>query len=160
MNFHDQLRADTAEMAAILRTAKCIARHPVISHSRLAEVLTALVTAGSLTDSNAKGHDVISPAFGVIEVKSRVLGTDGPFPRVSLRASNIEKANFFVAVRWTPDMRLYDAIGLPRTSVAVLYATKRQSTGLAHLAWSDWIAAPGVHSFAEEMCRLIGQDGR
>lgn len=151
----DLLRQDAAEMAGILCSARCVERHAAISHDRLAEVLTALVTVGELSSGNARGHDVVSPTFGRIEVKSRILGTDGPFPRVTLKASNIEKSDFFMGVRWTRDMRLHEAVGLAKVAVMPLYEAKRQGSGLAHLSWVDWVAAPGARSFLNEMRALL-----
>lgn len=119
------LRQDAAEMASILRSARCVERHQAISHDRLAEIMTALVTGGELSSGNAQGHNAVSPAFGRIEVKSRILGTDGPFPRVTLKASNIEKSDFFIGVRWIRDMRLHEAVGLPKSAVMPLYTAKQ-----------------------------------
>lgn len=144
-------------MMQILSTARCIARHSIISPDRLSEILTALVTGGELAGGNSKGYDVISPEFGHIEVKARILGTDGPFPRVSLRASNIEKADFFMAVRWTETMRLQEAVALPKAEATALYTAKRQGSGLAHIAWRDWVAAPGARHFGDEMRRVLDQ---
>jgi hypothetical protein len=152
------LKQDAAEMMRILATANCVKRHSSISHDRLAEILTAMVTEGSLTLGNKEGHDVVSPTFGRIEVKSRVLGTDGPFPRVSLRASNLQHAEYFVAVRWTRDMDLYEAIGMPRSSAEVLYTAKLQKSGRgAHIGWNEWISAPQARSFRDDMKRTFSE---
>lgn len=56
----DLLRQDAAEIASILRSTQCVARHSTISHCRLEEMLTALVTGGEASSGNAKVHDVIS----------------------------------------------------------------------------------------------------
>ena len=149
------LQEDAAEMMQILSTAKCIARHSMISPDRLSEILAAIVTSGTIVGGNSKGHDVLSPEFGLVEVKARILGTDGLFPRVSLKASNIEKADFFLAVRWTKAMELHDAIGVPKATAAILYAAKQQVRGLAHIAWRDWISAFGAKSFRHEMLRAL-----
>jgi hypothetical protein len=152
------LKQDAAEMMRILTSANCIQRHSLISHDRLSEILTAMVTGGTLTLQNKEGHDVTSPKFGRIEVKSRVLGTDGAFPRVSLRASNLQYAEYFVAVRWTRDMDLYEAIGVPRSSAEALYAAKLQKSGRrAHIGWSDWVSAPHARSFREDMQRVFSE---
>ena len=63
-----------------------------------------------------------------------------------------------MAVRWTKTMRLYDAVALPKADKAALYAAKRQDSGLAHIAWRDWIAAPGARRFRDEMNRVLGQE--
>lgn len=142
-------------MMRILISAKCMARHSAISPDRLSEILTAIVTRGKLVGGNSKGHDVFSPEFGLVEVKSRILGTDGPFPRVSLKSANIKKADFFMAVRWTKAMELHDAIGLPKPVVGMLYAAKQQANGKAHIAWRDWISAPGAQNFREKMLQTL-----
>jgi hypothetical protein len=153
----DILRQDAVEMIRILSTARCATRHSIISPDRLSEILTAIVTAGELVGGNSKGYDVISPEFGRVEVKARILGTDGPFPRVSLKASNITKAGFFMAVRWTNSMQLHDAVALPQADAAALYSAKRQGSGLAHIAWRDWVAAPAARRFRDEMRLVLGQ---
>jgi hypothetical protein len=153
----DFLLQDAAEMMRILSTAGCLARYSIISADRLSEILTAIVTGGTIVGGNSKGHDVFSPQFGFVEVKSRILGTDGPLPRVSLKAGNIEKSDFFMAVRWTKKMELYDAVGVPKTAAAVLHAAKRQASGLAHIGWHDWTSAPGARRFKDEMHRALGQ---
>jgi hypothetical protein len=72
-------------------------------------------------------------------VKSRILGTDGPFPRVSLRKSNLEKADNIVAIRWTPGFVFHDAVLLPKTAALTAYEAKRQRSGTAHINWPDWV---------------------
>jgi hypothetical protein len=152
------LQEDASEMMRILTSAKCIARHSIISADRLSEILTAIVTGGMIVGGNSKGHDILSPTFGLVEVKARILGTDGPFPRVSLKAGNIKKADFFMAVRWTKEMSLYEAIGVPKATAATLYAAKQQVSGLAHIAWRDWTAVPGARSFRSEMVGALATE--
>lgn len=156
--YPDILRQDAIEMIRILSKAQCMERHTSISPDRLSEILTAIATGGEIVGGNSKGYDVISPEYGRIEVKARILGTDGPFPRVSLKASNIDKADLIMAVRWTEKMELHDAIALPKAGAAVLYAAKRQGGGLAHIAWRDWIAAPDARRFRDEMRRILGHE--
>jgi hypothetical protein len=139
-------------MLRVLRTAECVQRYPVISLGVVAEILVALATNGSVTTGNESGHDVVSPELGRVEVKSRVLGTDGPFPRVSLSPSKFKDTDYFIAVRWTADRQLHDAIGLPRASAEVLYKARLQKSGrTAHIGWKDWTAAPAARSFKSEM---------
>lgn len=157
MTAHETLRQDAIEMMQILSTAKCIARYSSISLDRVSEILTAIVTNGTVIGRNSKGRDILSPTFGLVEVKSRVLGTDGPLPRVSLKAANIEKADYFVAVRWTEKMEFHDAVGLSKAAVAPLYAARRQSGGLAHIGWRDWIAIPTARNLRAEMLSVLSQ---
>jgi hypothetical protein len=154
MNKH-LLAQDAAEMMRILTTAKCVSRYSTISPDRLAEILTAAVTEGDLVGGNSAGYDVNSRRLGFVEVKARILGTDGPLPRVSLKTRNIEKSDFFMAVRWTRQMELYAAVGLPKASAAMLHAIKRQATGLAHIGWQDWVSAPGAVDFRDAMLKIL-----
>ncbi|MDR3422858.1 MAG: hypothetical protein P4L80_16710 [Xanthobacteraceae bacterium] len=138
------LKADAREMASILRTAKCVRRHSAVSFDLLAEMLTALCTGGALAGRNAKGYDVSSPEYGRIEVKSRTLGTDGPFPRVSLSPNKMDGADWFMAVRWTEDGELHAAVMLPKTSVAPLFDRRLQARGtVAHIRWDNWQSGNG-----------------
>ena len=126
-------------MAGILRTAQCFQRYDKIAHELLSELLVAIATGGEVVGGNNRGSDVWSEKYGRIEVKSRILGTDGPYPRVSLRQSNLEKADHFVAVRWTKAFELHGAVMLPKSVVLKLYDAKLQKSGTAHIAWSEWI---------------------
>lgn len=139
------LQADAKEMAAALRGADCLQRHGVLSYDKLAEILTALCTRGHLHSRNAAGSDVTSPAYGRIEVRSRFLGTDGPFPRVTLSQGKLQGAEWFMAVRWDAGGDVHAAVMLPFASVAPLFAARLQKSGnKAHIAWCDWLSAPGL----------------
>ncbi|WP_113154186.1 hypothetical protein [Nitratireductor sp. OM-1] len=150
----DELHRDALEMQSILRDSECFKRHQAISLDKLSELLTALATGGKITSRNTAGHDVVAP-IGKIEVKSRVLGTDGPFPRVSLRPNKLE-ADYVMAVRWTSDCVLHAAYLLPAASVRPLFSERLQASGsLAHIAWQKWIAAPLVSNFTEKFERVL-----
>ena len=144
------LRADAREMNSILRDADCVKRHRVISLDKLSEILTAISTDGEIAGRNIKGFDVLSPTYGYIEVKTRVSGTDGANPRASLTKNKIEKADHFMAVRWSQDFQFESAIMVPAASVKPLYLAKLQAAGsLAHIAWRDFVAAAGRIDFSE-----------
>src|SRR5258707_13280613 len=101
--------ADATEMMRILQTAQCMARYNHISHELLSELLVAIATGREVIGGNNLGSDVSSPTYGLIEVKSRILGTDGPNPRISLKQRNLDKASWFAAVRWNRDFTLHEA---------------------------------------------------
>lgn len=151
MTKQDHALADAREMANILRTAKCMARYDKIAHELLSELLVALVLGGEVVGGNNRGSDVLSNEYGRIEVKSRILGTDGPFPRVSLRKSNLEKADHFVAVRWNKDFSFYDAVMLSKNDVLRLYQEKKQSNGAAHIAWKSWLNSPSAVNLKDKI---------
>lgn len=132
---------DAMEMHSVLRNANCMKRYEAISHNLLSELLVAIAVGGEVVGKNNLGSDVISPKYGRIEVKSRILGTDGPYPRVSLKSSNIDKADYFVAVRWTRDFEFHAAWMLPKSAAATLYAERKQGSGLAHINWDRWMRA-------------------
>ncbi|TKB11406.1 MAG: hypothetical protein E5V75_27285 [Mesorhizobium sp.] len=142
-------RQDAGEMYSILRTANCIKRYDSISHQLLAELVVAIATDGEVVGGNNRGSDVISPIYGKIEVKSRILGTDGPFPRVSLKPHNLEKADWIAAVRWTRDFEFYGAVALPRVAAQGLFAGRLTEGRATHVAWQTWVAAPGAESLAD-----------
>lgn len=137
---------DAKEMMHILQTSRCIARYDHISHELLSELLVAIATGGEVLGGNNLGSDVRSPSHGLIEVKSRILGSDGPYPRVSLKQRNLDKAEWIAAVRWHRDFTLYDAIMLPKSSAARLFQTRKQAKDLAHISWKDWSSDPQAMS--------------
>lgn len=146
---------DGKEMARILREAECMQRYDKISHDLLGEILVAAALDGIVEGGNRRGSDVRSTIYGRVEVKSRILGTDGPFPRVSLRPSNLEKADFFVAIRWKRDFQFYDAVMLPKAAVLGLYGDRVQSSGMAHIKWDDWCASEQAISLHEKIEAVI-----
>lgn len=156
MTRQEHARQDAAEMASILQTAKCMARYDKVSHELLSELLVAIVTGGEVVGGNNLGSDVLSPTYGPIEVKSRILGTDGPFPRVSLKQHNLDKASWFAGMRWNKDFTLHDAIMLPKERVLELYAAKRQGGGVAHISWRDWQHTVGALSIRHECIAALG----
>ena len=147
---------DAREIWSILQTAKCMAHYDKISHEILAEILVAIATGGEVIGANNRGSDVCSPQFGLIEVKSRILGTDGPYPRVSLKQHNLDKAQWFAAIRWDRNYTLYDAVMLPKLVAQGLYEKKRQSSGLAHISWADWSSVAGAKNIRAE-CESVMQ---
>lgn len=141
---NDYINQDAAEMHSILRSASCIKRYDSISHQLLSELLVAISTGGEVVGGNNRGSDVLSPEYGKIEVKSRILGTDGPFPRVSLKSHNIEKADWFVGIRWNRDFQFHEAWMLPKSAASELHAARKQGSGLAHISWESWKAGQGA----------------
>lgn len=139
---------DAAEMYSILRTAKCIKRYDSISHQLLAELVVAIATNGEVVGGNNRGSDILSPTYGKIEVKSRILGTDGPFPRISLKPHNLDKSDWIAAVRWTRDFEFYDAVALPKAAAEKLFAGRLTESRASHVAWQTWISTPGAESFS------------
>jgi len=149
------LQADALEMASVLKSAQCIQRHFTISYDKLAEILTAICTEGKVCSARNGNYDVEAPIYGRIEVKSRVLGTDGPFPRISLTPTKLRSAKWFMAVRWDKQGDIYAAFMLPLSSVQPLFDARLQNSGKqAHIAWDDWRNASGLKDFTSQF-RLI-----
>jgi hypothetical protein len=132
-----------------------MARYDQISHQLLSELLVAIATDGEIIGGNNLGSDVSSPAYGLIEVKSRILGTDGPYPRISLKQRNLDKASWFAAVRWTRSFTLHDAILLPKGSVERLFGIRRQARDMAHISWKDWTNDPQARSIKNDCARVL-----
>ncbi len=148
--------ADASEMHTILRTAACTKRYQEISHQLMSELLVAIATEGEVVGGNNRGSDILSQKYGKIEVKSRILGTDGQFPRVSLKASNIEKADWFVGIRWTKDFQFHAAYMVPKSAASKLHAERMQGSGLAHINWDRWKSAPGAIDLSAAVKAVIG----
>lgn len=151
---------DAAEMFGILRTARCIERYDSISHQLLSELLVAIATSGEVVGGNNRGSDVLSPGYGKIEVKSRILGTDGEFPRISLKQHNLDKADWFAAVRWTRRFEFHAAVALPKSAVVPLFEDRIVGGKVAHTSWKNWLAAPGAVSLADKVRAVIGSAER
>lgn len=144
-------RDDAAEMFGILRSAMCLSRYDCISHQLLAEIVVAIATGGEVVGGNNRGSDVISPKYGKVEVKSRILGTDGDYPRISLKAHNIEKADWVAAVRWTRQFAFYDAVALPCYAISPLVEGRLSSKAATHIPWKTWTASTDARSLKAEI---------
>ena len=107
-----------------------------ITTGRLGELLVASVTGGEI--KNKTGFDILSPEYGKIEVKSRVLGTDGEWPRVSLGRTNIKEADYVAVLRFSPSYDIAAACMLPIEKVKALYEDYVQSKGTAHIPWEKF----------------------
>lgn len=152
------LLSDAREMHRLIQNASFMKRHSVISLDKLAEILTALCTDGSIAERNTKGHDIVSPKHGRIEVKSRVLGTDGEFPRITLSSNKLVGSDTFMAVRWDRNNNIYSAIMLDKAAVQPLYNARLQaSRKSAHIAWDAWKSAPGAIDFTKPFTDLIAE---
>ncbi len=155
MSKNEYAAEDAREMADILRIAKCIRKYDKISHDLLGEILVAASLEGVVEGGNRRGSDIHAPTFGRVEVKSRILGTDGPFPRVLLRSSNIENADYFVAIRWNRDFSLIDAVMNSKEAVLPLYSGKKQGSGVANISWKDWCSTSGAVSLKGRMIQIL-----
>ncbi len=142
---------DAAEIYNILRTANCIKRYDSISHQLLAELVVAIATNGEVVGGNNRGSDILSPTYGKIEVKSRILGTDGPYPRISLKPHNLDKSDWIAAVRWTRAFEFYDAVALPKAAAQGLFAGRLSDGRVSHVAWQTWISTRGAESLADRV---------
>ncbi len=133
-------------------------KHGRITEDDLAEMLVAEALGGKQVGGNKQGYDVTHPRFGRIEVRSRRLGTDGAWPRVSLPRGKVDSFDHCVAVRFGADYAFHDAVMLDRASAKVLYEMKAQrGTGLAHIAWEEWCRAPGALSLRSRILDLLSR---
>jgi hypothetical protein len=70
---------------------------------------------------------------------------------VSLKPHNIEKADWFVAIRWNRDFQFHEAWMLPKSAASTLHAAKKQGSGLAHIAWDTWKNAIGAIDLSQQI---------
>ncbi len=89
-----------------------------------------------------------------------MLGTDGMYPRVSLREGKFKVADQFMAVRCTPEVEFYAAVLIPKSSARPLFEARKQVSGaLAHIAWRDWISAVGAVDYTRRFADCLrGRD--
>ena len=107
-----------------------------ITTGRFGELLIASVTSGEI--KNKTGYDISAPGYGKIEVKSRVLGTDGKWPRVTLGKTNIKEADHVAVIRFSPAYEVVAACILSIDKVKPLYSQYAQSKGTAHIPWDKF----------------------
>jgi hypothetical protein len=50
---------------------------------------------------NNQGFDIRCPRFRLVEVRARTLGSDGPFPRVTLRKAPDGSYDYVAAIRFS-----------------------------------------------------------
>ena len=116
--------------------------HGPITVDALGETLVAAAFGGTRMKRNNADFDVRCPRFGLVEVRSRVLGTDGWLPRVTLRKAPLGAYDHVAALRFEPDLAFWRGVILPTAALIPLYEARKQTSGVAHIAWNDAVAHP------------------
>jgi hypothetical protein len=98
-----------------------------------------------------KGFDVQCPRFGKVEVRGRVLGTDGHYPRITLRRSPSEGYDHLAAVRFERDFSFWRAIILPAAALGPLYEVNKQKKGSAHISWHTAAESPSTVDISDAL---------
>ncbi len=132
-------------MAEAVRLFGLLRTHGEVTKDAFCENLVAAALGGTLMSRGNKGFDVRHPALGRIEVRSRMLGTDGDKPRITLRCDPVEACDWLVAVRITPDFRLHEGWMFAARSLQRLYARYRRAKNpVAHVPWNVAVALEGA----------------
>jgi hypothetical protein len=134
--FHHALLDNASEAR---RLGKLLHDHGEVAISAFAEALFAAAFGGKRMPRGNRDFDVSCPKFGKVEVRARVLGTDGAFPRVTLSKSPDGQCDHIAAIRLDENLNLWKAIILPSVALKPLYDAMIQSKGkTAHIGWSDF----------------------
>lgn len=82
-----------------------------------AEVLVAEALAGKRVSRNTKGHDVLAPLYGRIEIKCRVLPRSGKSEqRATLGISKMDGFDYLALVTFHRDLSVKTAVIVPHAA--------------------------------------------
>jgi hypothetical protein len=137
------------------RLGKLLTEHGEVAISTFAEALFAAAFGGQRTPRANPNFDVVCPRFGKVEVRARVLGTDGDYPRISLRKSPDGEFDHLAAVRLDKKLNFWKAFILPTAALKPLFDAKKQKTAKAHIAWSVFCADSGAVDITSDLMRLV-----
>lgn len=127
--------------------------HGPVTTDELGEQLVAAAFGGTLMERGNKDFDIQCRRYGRVEVRTRILGTDGWLPRITLRRPPDGAYDHLAAVRLEQDRSFWRALILPTAALAPLYARYKQAKGIAHIPWE----AAAAESAAEDItARLRG----
>lgn len=141
------------------RLQRLLIAHGPISADILGEALFAAAFGGEPMARGNKDYDVRCPRFGLVEVRSRILGTDGWHPRISLRRAPNGEYDHVAALRFEQDYSFWRAVVLPTAALQRLYASRRQFSGIAHIPWSAAADDPDTIDVTAEMRAVLGTWG-
>lgn len=121
-----------------------------ITTGRFAELLVAKALGGTVVEKknnkrHQKGYDIEVGVDRRIEVRSRVEGTDGTTPRITLTKSKMEICTDVVALRFSLKYVPIEAQLVAKDSLNELYKHYRQNDGsTAHINWKKFCESPGA----------------
>lgn len=106
-------------MKRLAETRICLAEYGIRDSSDYAEVLVTEALEGERVQSGVnQGYDIISQKYGRVEVKCRVLPTDGrQEDRVDIRNTKADGFDYLAIVVFFPDYSAKGAILVPYSEV-------------------------------------------
>ncbi len=137
------------------RLGKLLREHGEVTISAFAEALFAAAFDGKRMSRGNRNFDLDCARFGKVEVRTRVLGTDGEYPRITLRKSPDGQFDHLAAVRLNETLGLWKASVLPTLALRPLYDVRKQKNGLAHIDWSDFCADPKAIDITADLMRYV-----
>ncbi|MFT8246464.1 hypothetical protein [Roseomonas sp. BN140053] len=144
---------DAADEARRLQSL--LLAHGPLTVDALGETLVAAAFGGARMKRNNADFDVRCPRFGLVEVRSRVLGTDGWLPRLTLRKAPLGVYDHVAALRFALDLSFWRGVILPTAALIPLYEARKQASGIAHIAWNDAVAHSAALDITGELRAVI-----
>lgn len=141
------------------RLGKLLYEHGEVAISAFAEALFAAAFGGQRRQRGNPGFDIDCPRFGKVEVRARVLGTDGDYPRVTLRKSPDGQFDHLAAVRLDKNLALWKAFILPTLALKPLYDAKKQPKGTAHIDWSSFCSDSNAIDITADLKQFVDAGG-
>lgn len=138
------------------RIQSLLLAHGPLTVDALGETLVAAAFGGTRMKRNNADFDVRCPRYGLVEVRSRVLGTDGWLPRLTLRKAPLGVYDHVAALRFAPDLSFWRGVILPTTALIPLYEARKQASGIAHIAWNDAVTHPAALDITGDLQAVTG----
>jgi hypothetical protein len=137
------------------RLMPLLVAHGEVTLHALAEALFAGAFGGVPMKRGNKDFDIQCSRFGAVEVRSRVVGTDGDTPRLTLRRSP-SGYDHVCALRFERDFSVVRAVVLPTAALVPLHAAyKQKKKDIAHIPWTKIEIDPAVIDVTEELIAVL-----
>lgn len=125
-----------------------------ITAGRFAELLVAAAVGGRVVDQT--GYDIECSDGRRIEVRSRVEGTDGNAPRVTLNDAKMRACTEVVAIRFNARYTPVEARLVRRDDIEPLFLEYRQAKkGIAHINWARFCASPTAQELLPHVLKVF-----
>jgi hypothetical protein len=126
-----------------------------VTAGRFAELLVAAVLRGKVV--HQVGYDIECSDGRRVEVRSRVEGTDGDTPRVTLNDAKMELCTDVIAIRFSSRYQPIEARLVRRVDLEPLYLKYRQKKGIAHINWARFCASPGAQELLPQVLKAFAE---
>jgi hypothetical protein len=117
------------------------------------EKLIAVLDGGEVVQKH--GYDTDGGRLGKVEVRSRMLGTDGRCPRLTTNSTKMKNSEYHAIIHFGAGYQIYEAILVPTSALIPLYNPRRQKKrDQAHIPFREIKSLKGTANITDRLIRI------